>query len=63
MQVSPGTSAEAVRPDPGLARGVWEAPPLFFVAALALVVLVAMGWTVRTLATLAGRRQKKGATR
>jgi hypothetical protein len=63
MQVSPGTSADAVRPDPGLARGVWEAPPLFFVAALALVALVAMAWVLRALATLAGGRQKKAGAR
>jgi hypothetical protein len=56
--VSPPTATETVeRPPPGLARGVWEAPPVFFyllgaAAALATIayVLARRGFFKRMIA-------------
>jgi uncharacterized protein involved in exopolysaccharide biosynthesis len=49
----------AERPDPGLARGLWEAPRWAFVVVLALVALVAVAWTGR----LAARHVRRKAGR
>lgn len=44
----PSESREIVtRPDPGLARGTWEAPAWAFWAFLALVILFAFGYAAR----------------
>jgi hypothetical protein len=56
----PAASAASValRPEPGLARGVWEAPPWAFVTALAgavIAALVCAAWTAR------GLRNRKAA--
>jgi len=40
------------RPDPGLARGKWEAPPWVFWAFLALVVLGSVAYLLRRLGIL-----------
>lgn len=36
---APAASEVVVRPEPGLARGAWEAPPWAFWAALAVIIL------------------------
>jgi hypothetical protein len=41
---SPAASETVERPDPGLARGRWEAPAWAFYATLAAVVLGALAW-------------------
>jgi hypothetical protein len=38
-----------VRPEPGLARGVWEAPPWVFVALLAAAAVAALAWAATAL--------------
>lgn len=40
------------RPDPGLARGKWEAPPLAFWVALALIVIGAALYVLRRMGIL-----------
>jgi hypothetical protein len=37
-----------VRPEPGLARGLWEAPPWVFIALLGAVAVAALGWAAAT---------------
>ncbi len=49
-------SEVVTRPDPGLARGVWEAPAWAFWAALALVLLAAVFYLLRRLGLLRLRR-------
>jgi hypothetical protein len=48
----PALAAQAqavVRPEPGLARGVWEAPPWVFVALLAAAAVAALAWAATAL--------------
>ncbi len=53
------TATEVVRrPDPGLARGVWEAPPWAFWAALVLVVAAATLYALNRAGVL--RRPARG---
>lgn len=52
-------TGEAFRPEPGLARGAWEAPRGFFIAALALAIVLALGWGARLVAT----RVRRGSLR
>jgi hypothetical protein len=49
------------RPDPGLARGVWEAPPWAFYAAGALVVVLALALLAARLGLF--RRRPRAGTR
>lgn len=49
------------RPEPGLARGRWEAPAWAFWVALALVLLGAAGYLLHRLGYLGRRREKADA--
>lgn len=59
MQSAPGSGSEVLRPAPGIARGVWEAPRWVFVVALVLVALIALGWAGRLFAARARRRRHR----
>jgi hypothetical protein len=64
MQPPPaGAATETVtRPEPGLARGRWEAPAWVFWAMLAVVLLGAAGYLLHRLGLLGrGRREKEDA--
>lgn len=53
------TATEIVkRPDPGIARGKWEAPPWLFWAALAVVVVGATVYLLRRLGMLRFGKKK-----
>lgn len=43
---SAGPTETVTRPDPGLARGVWEAPPWAFWTALGLILLAATAYAL-----------------
>jgi hypothetical protein len=43
------------RPEPGLARGRWEAPAWAFWVVIAVTVAAAIAWTVRSLRAWPGR--------
>ncbi len=53
---APTPTETVVRPEPGLARGVWEAPPWAFWVALGLVVVVAAGYVAARAGLLKRRR-------
>ena len=53
-----GPSETVSRPDPGLARGKWEAPAWAFWVALALVLLAAALYAMRRMGML--QLKKKG---
>lgn len=58
----PSAPAELVtRPDPGLARGVWEAPPWAFWTALGVVVVAATLYALSRAGVL--RSPRAGAPR
>ncbi len=42
----PGPTETVTRPEPGLARGVWEAPPWAFWTALAVVLVAATAYAL-----------------
>ena len=47
------------RPDPGIGRGVWEAPPLLFWIVGAAAVVVALGYAAVRMGLLKRRRKKR----
>ncbi len=47
------------RPDPGIGRGVWEAPPLLFWIVSVAAVLVAVGYAAARMGLLKRRRKKR----
>ena len=47
------------RPDPGLGRGVWEAPPLLFWIVGAAAVVVAVAYALGRLGVLKRRGKKR----
>ena len=47
----PAPADSVVRPEPGLARGRWEAPPWAFTATLVTVVLGGLAWLALALRT------------
>ncbi|HEY3817136.1 MAG TPA: hypothetical protein VGL81_08195 [Polyangiaceae bacterium] len=53
---SPAPAESIQRPDPGLARGRWEAPPWAFYLTMAAVVLGALAWLAVALRTRRGAR-------
>jgi hypothetical protein len=48
----PSATETVTRPEPGLARGAWEAPAWAFWLALALVVLAGAAYLLRRLGLL-----------
>ena len=63
-----GTAVGTQRPEPGLARGVWEAPRWTFFAALAVIVVIAALYAVHRAGIVkdwrtarAHERQKRSA--
>jgi len=54
------TEATAIRPDPGLARGVWETKPVVFYGLGVAVVLVGLVYAASRLGLL---RRRKGSGR
>lgn len=53
----PDTPGETIRPEPGLARGAFAAPPFFFYGLLGVTVLAALLWlTRRRLLSLVRRK-------
>jgi hypothetical protein len=53
--IEPLSGETVQRPDPGLARGLWEAPPWLFYAILAAAVVGGLTWA---LAELRSRRKE-----
>ncbi len=51
------TEAPVRRPEPGLARGVWEAPRWAFFVAIAAIVVLAAAYAARRAGLL--RRRKR----
>ena len=59
---APTTTEIVTRPEPGLARGKWEAPAWVFWVMLALVILGAAAYVLRRLGILRiGQANKKDA--
>ena len=56
--LAPAPAATAIRPDPGLRRGVWEAPPWAFYVGAAVVVVFAAIYAARRLGLLKLRRPR-----
>ncbi|MGA3124903.1 MAG: hypothetical protein ABSF69_29520 [Polyangiaceae bacterium] len=56
-----GSVQNAERPEPGLARGLWEAPPWFFWTVAALTVITGAAYaTVRIRRALARGAPRRG---
>jgi len=53
---SPAPTESIQRPDPGLGRGRWEAPPWAFYLTMAAVVLGGLAWLVVALRTRRNQR-------
>jgi hypothetical protein len=49
------------RPDPGIARGKWEAPAWMFWAILAIVIVGAVAYTMRRLGMLQFGKRSPGS--
>ena len=58
---APSSTEVVTRPEPGLARGVWEAPSWAFWVLLALVVLGATAYVLRRFGVL-GRGKPEAAS-
>src|SRR5438874_8122841 len=56
---SPTATEVVTRPDPGLARGKWEAPPWLFWVLLAAIVLGAAAYVLRRLGVLKIKKAAK----
>lgn len=54
------SSVEVVRPDPGLARGKWEASPAFFIGIAAAAVLVPAAFYARRSFLAAKAKRDEG---
>jgi hypothetical protein len=59
---APAGTEIVTRPEPGLARGRWEAPSWFFWAALALIVASAAAYLLRRLGILRLSKAPSGDT-
>jgi hypothetical protein len=59
----PGPTETVSRPDPGLARGVWEAPPWAFWTALAVILVAATAYALVRAGILVrpGKRRPAGS--
>jgi hypothetical protein len=58
-QAAPATPGEVVeRPEPGLARGRWEAPTWFFYAVAVAAIVAGVAWVATSL-----RARRKGGPR
>jgi hypothetical protein len=47
------------RPDPGIGRGVWEAPPLLFWIVGGAALVLAVGYAAARMGLLKRRRKKR----
>ena len=51
LQTAPAASETVERPEPGLARGRWEAPGWFFYAVAVAALVAGMAWIATALRT------------
>lgn len=64
LQAAPGDGETVERPEPGIARGRWEAPAWCFYAVAIAALLGSAIWIATTLRARRARRTKRaGATR
>jgi hypothetical protein len=61
VQPAPTATETVTRPDPGIARGKWEAPVWVFWVLLALVLLGAGAYLLHRLGLLRRNREKNDA--
>ena len=73
MQAAPKPSSSALppaptateivtRPDPGLARGKWEAPPWVFWAMLGVILVGSLAYLLRRMGFLSGAKKAESST-
>jgi hypothetical protein len=58
LLIEPLPNETVQRPDAGLARGLWEAPPWFFYGILVAAVVGGLTWALAAL-----RSRRKGTSR